>query len=172
MPILRILLPLLREEHIDADTVDGRFLEKVLFAPETKPALKEALFQKYAEMYITEKLAKNLCDLKLPMTQSIFFAAWGYLDDIERIRLMEVNADILEDDDFQNCFDDMDEPYRGFSDRSKHKVRIPKTDASIRIVQRLCEVGYLTSFEDGSISPSRRNEGDPVEIACWVKAVT
>ena len=172
MPILRILLPLLREEHIDADTVDGRFLEKVLFAPETKPALKEALFQKYAEMYITEKLAKNLCDLKLPMTQSIFFAAWGYLDDIERIRLMEVNADILEDDDFQNCFDDMDEPYRGFSDRSKHKVRIPKTDASIRIVQRLCEVGYLTSFEDESISPSRRNEGDPVEIACWVKAVT
>lgn len=172
MSILRILLPLVREEHIDANTVTKEFLEQIIFASESSPALRENLLQQRGPVHMTERLAKSLCSLQLPITKEVFFAAWNYLNYSERLDLMASYADLLESEDFERCFDDMDEPHHDFVDRTKHKVRISKTDVNEKIAQRLKDIDYITSFAD---EPNPATKDDSIEetvLVCWVKAIS
>lgn len=170
MPILRIFLPLLREEHIDENTVNGAFLEQVLFAPETTPTLRDVLVKKYVERYMTEKIAKKLCDLNLPITKGVFFAAWKFLNNTEQIVLMARYADILHDDDFEAYFAEMPEPYHDFADRSRrHTVHLSQTNDNKKIAARLKCVQYITSFEMNSVS--KRGKETSSEIICRVRGV-
>ena len=172
MSILRILLPLVREEHIDANTVTKDFLEQIIFASESSPALRGELLQQYGPVHMTERLAKSLCSLQLPMTKEVFFAAWNYLNYSERLNLMAACADLLGSEDFERCFDDMDEPHHDFVDRTKHKVRISKTDVNEKIAQRLKDIDYITSFAD---EPNPATKDDSIEetvLVCWVKAIS
>lgn len=172
MSILRILLPLVREEHIDANTVTKDFLEQIIFASESSPALRGELLQQYGIGHMTERIAKNLYSLQLPMTKEIFFAAWNYLSHSERLDLMAACADLLGSEDFERCFDDMDEPHHDFVDRTKHKVRISKTDVNEKIAQRLKDIDYITSFAD---EPNPATKDDSIEetvLVCWVKAIS
>lgn len=172
MSILRILLPLVREEHINANTVTKEFLEQIFFAPESSPALREELLQQYGIGYMTKQIAKSLYSLQLRMTKEIFFAAWNDLNHSERLDLMAAYADLLESEDFERCFDDMDEPHHDFVDRTKHKVRISKTDVNEKIAQRLKDIDYITSFAD---EPNPATKDDSIEetvLVCWVKAIS
>ena len=171
MSILRILLPLVREEHIAANTVTKDFLEQIFFAPESRPTLRGELLQKYGEKYMTERLAKSLCRLQLPITKDVFFAAWGYLDNSERVNLAAVYADILQGDDFEACFSDMGEPYYDFAPRTKRKVRIPKTEVNEKIVKRLENIDYITSLTEESIASTKQDRKEATVLVCWVKAV-
>ena len=172
MSILRILLSLVREEHINANTVTKDFLEQIFFAPESSPVLREELLQQYGIGYMTKQIAKSLYSLQLPMTKEIFFAAWNDLNHSERLDLMAAYADLLESEDFERCFDDMDEPHHDFVDRTKHKVRISKTDVNEKIAQRLKNIDYITSFAD---EPNPATKDDSIEetaLVCWVKAIS
>lgn len=171
MSILRILLPLVREEHIAANTVTKDFLEQIFFAPESRPTLRGELLQKYGEKYMTERLAKSLCRLQLPITKDVFFAAWRYLDNSERVNLAAVYADILQGDDFEACFSDMGEPYHDFAPRTKRKVRIPKTEVNEKIVKRLENIDYITSLTEESIASTKQDRKEATVLVCWVKAV-
>ena len=171
MSILRILLPQVREEHIDANTVTKDFLEQIFFAPETRSTLREELLQKYGEKYMTERLAKSLCRLQLLITKDVFFAAWRYLDNSERVNLAAVYADILQGDDFEACFSDMGEPYHDFAPRTKRKVRIPKTEVNEKIVKRLENIDYITSLTEESIVSTKQDRKEVTVLVCWVKAV-
>ena len=171
MSILRILLPQVLEEHIDANTVTEDFLEQIFFAPETRPTLREELLQKYGEKYMTERLAKSLCRLQLLITKDVFFAAWRCLDNSERVNLAAVYADILQGDDFEACFSDMGEPYHDFAPRTKRKVRIPKTEVNEKIVKRLENIDYITSLTEESIVSTKQDRKEVTVIVCWVKAV-
>lgn len=171
MSILRILLPQVLEEHIDANTVTEDFLEQIFFAPETRPTLREELLQKYGEKYMTERLAKSLCRLQLLITKDVFFAAWRCLDNSERVNLAAVYADILQGDDFEACFSDMGEPYHDFAPRTKRKVRIPKTEVNEKIVKRLENIDYITSLTEESIVSTKQDRKEVTVLVCWVKAV-
>lgn len=172
MSILRILLPLVREEHIDANTVTKDFLEQIIFASESSPALRGELLQQYGIGHMTERIAKNLYSLQLPMTKEIFFAAWNYLSHSERLDLMAACADLLGSEDFERCFDDMDEPHHDFVDRTKHKVRISKTDVNEKIVQRLKDIDYITSFADEANPATEDDSIEATVLVCWVKAIS
>ena len=172
MSILRILLPLVREEHIDANTVTKDFLEQIIFASESSPALRGELLQQYGPVHMTERLAKSLCSLQLPMTKEIFFTAWNYLNYSERLNLMAACADLLGSEDFERCFDDMDEPHHDFVDRTKHKVRISKTDVNEKIAQRLKDIDYITSFADEANPATEDDSIEATVLVCWVKAIS
>ena len=172
MSILRILLPLVREEHIDANTVTKDFLEQIIFASESSPALRGELLQQYGPVHMTERLAKSLCSLQLPMTKEVFFAAWNYLNYSERLNLMAACADLLGSEDFERCFDDMDAPHHDFVDRTKHKVRIPKTDVNEKIAQRLKDIDYITSFADEANPATEDDSIEATVLVCWVKAIS
>jgi len=171
MSILRILLPLVREEHINANTVTKDFLEQIFFAPESSPALREELLQQYGIGYMTKQIAKSLYSLQLPMTKEIFFAAWNDLNHSERLDLMAAYADLLQGDDFEACFSDMGEPYHDFAPRTKRKVRIPKTEVNEKIVKRLENIDYITSLTEESIASTKRDRKEATVLVCWVKAV-
>lgn len=172
MSILRILLPLVREEHINANTVTKDFLEQIFFAPESSPALREELLQQYGIGYMTKQIAKSLYSLQLRMTKEIFFAAWNDLNHSERLDLMAAYADLLESEDFERCFDDMDEPHHDFVDRTKHKVRISKTDVNEKIAQRLKDIDYITSFADEANPATEDDSIEETVLVCWVKAIS
>ena len=172
MSILRILLPLVREEHINANTVTKEFLEQIFFAPESSPALREELLQQYGIGYMTKQIAKSLYSLQLRMTKEIFFAAWNYLNYSERLNLMAACADLLGSEDFERCFDDMDEPHHDFVDRTKHKVRISKTDVNEKIAQRLKDIDYITSFADEANPATEDDSIEATVLVCWVKAIS
>lgn len=172
MSILRILLPLVREEHIDANTVTKDFLEQIIFASESSPALRGELLQQYGPVHMTERLAKSLCSLQLPMTKEVFFAAWNYLNYSGRLNLIAACADLLGSEDFERCFDDMDEPHHDFVDRTKHKVRISKTDVNEKIAQRLKDIDYITSFADEANPATEDDSIEATVLVCWVKAIS
>lgn len=169
--VLRLILPLVQEKHIDANMISGDFLEQMLFASETSPALKEALLHRYGEEYMTKQMAKALPGLQLQGTKAIFSAAWKHLDNTEKANLLAAYTDLLDSSDFEECFSGMGQPYHDFVPRTRHKVRIPKTDTNEKIVKRLEDIDYITSLTEEAIVSTKQDRGEETALVCWVKAV-
>ena len=169
--VLRLILPLVQEKHIDANMISGDFLEQMLFASETSPALKEALLHRYGAEYMTKQMAKALPGLQLQGTKAIFSAAWKHLDNTEKANLLAAYTDLLDSSDFEECFSGMGQPYHDFVPRTRHKVRIPKTDTNEKIVKRLEDIDYITSLTEEAIVSTKQDRGEETALVCWVKAV-
>ena len=61
------------------------------------------------------------------------------------------HLDLLNTDKFESCFSELGGQYTEFSDRScRHEVSITDCDENWRQVQRLSDVGYITSFQKKS----------------------
>lgn len=169
--VLRLILPLVQEKHIDANMISGDFLEQMLFASETSSALKEVLLHRYGAEYMTNRMAKALPGLQLQGTKAIFSAAWKHLDNTEKADLLAAYTDLLDSSDFEECFSGMGQPYHNFVPRTRHKVRIPKTDTNEKIVKRLEDIDYITSLTEEAIVSTKQDRGEETALVCWVKSV-
>lgn len=170
--VLRLILPLVQEKHIDANMISGDFLEQMLFASETSSALKEVLLHRYGAEYMTNQMAKALPGLQLQGTKAIFSAAWKHLDNTEKADLLAAYTDLLDSSDFEECFSGMGQPYHDFVPRTRHKVRIPKTDTNEKIVKRLEDIDYITSLTEEAIVSTKQDRGEATVLVCWVKAIS
>ena len=84
---------------------------------------------------------------------------------------MAAYTDLLDSSDFEECFSGMGQPYHDFVPRTRHKVRIPKTDTNEKIVKRLEDIDYITSLTEEAIVSTKQDRGEETALVCWVKAV-
>lgn len=85
------------------------------------------------------------------------------------------HMDILKAADFEECFASLGADYQGLTDRSRrHNVGIPDSEEHRKLVKRLQQVDYITSFDvGGSIKrydSSMQKMVDVPTILCRVKA--
>lgn len=124
---------------------------------------------------MTNRIAENLKAMGLTVNLEFFNAAWEYVDEYDKQKLMLEHLELLNSDDLHSCFTDLGKFYSDFLDRSKrHDVRLSNTSENQRLAERLEEVEYITSHqlnEKKEYDSVTETETIRTTILCRVKAV-
>jgi len=85
------------------------------------------------------------------------------------------NLEILDADKFENCFSELNYPYKMFAQRkTRHEVDLKKTEANLLLAHRLEKVDYITSFKyktRKNFEPATGQTQYYEVISCKVKAI-
>lgn len=149
-------------------------LEELLFEPDIQSDIREELFTNYAASYMTEKIAENMNSAGFSITKEIFDKAWNTLNsDVAKENLMYHNLTLLNSDDMEHCFSEL-EDYSNLVDRSSRRlVELDVTANNEKLVQHLKYIGYITSGEckEKDVYDKATKEKRKIKIIrCWIKA--
>ena len=151
-------------------------LETLLLSADLDSSNAEVLLDVFGENYMTTRIAQYLLQIDVNISISVFNTAWTYLltDEIKN-RLMLKYCSILNAPDFEECFSELSKIYPKFGDRSKrHNAEMANTNENKKLVDRLKEVGYITSYteqEKDDFDPVKGTGGKKNIISCWIKMV-
>lgn len=155
--------------------IDSTLLETLVFDQRFDRSNAQHLIDDYGTEYMTTKIARNLNVLRINLNINLFDAAWNLLDIKEKERLMLDHLDLLNADKFENCFFALGGQYTDLSDRSRrHEVSLTDCNENWRLVQRLSDVDYITSFQKKSskeFDPVKSDDKIISRIVCRIKAV-
>lgn len=160
----------------DQIDMNSTLLETLVFDQRFERSNAQQLIDDYGTEYMTTKIARNLSTLRITLNMNLFDAAWALLDINEKERLMLEHLDLLNADKFEICFSELGGQYAELSDRSRrHEVSLTDSQDNLKLVHRLDETEYITSFQMKSIK-----EFDPVKsgdkiinkIVCRIKAIS
>lgn len=160
----------------DQIDMNSTLLETLVFDQRFERSNAQQLIDDYGTEYMTTKMARNLSTLRITLNMNLFDAAWALLDINEKERLMLEYLDLLNADKFEICFSELGGQYAELSDRSRrHEVSLTDSQDNLKLVHRLDETEYITSFQMKSIK-----EFDPVKsgdkiinkIVCRIKAIS
>ena len=130
----------------------------------------QCLVDEYGARYMTIKMAKSLKSMGIKLNINLFNTAWELLDSKGKENLMLENLNLLDANMFENCFSELEEPYRGLSYRSKrHTVFLPDNQKNRKLAQRLYDIEYITSFQK---KPVKTLKSIKSEIVCRVKVAS
>lgn len=138
-------------------------------------SFKETIIKYHGAKLMSYTVAELVCDPNLSITKDVFDAAWDILDVSKKKALMLAHAYILKAKDFETYFAKPGNPYLDFTDRSRrHNVTIPDDVGHRKLVERLQQVGYITSYEhiesDKEFDKKLRKMVTHPMILCRVKA--
>ena len=158
-----------------AITLKAEVFETLVLSEHTNAIFKENVMRLYGTSLMSEKIAEYICLSKLSINKEVFDAAWKVLDESKKKELMFIHLDLLKADDFEKCFAELGTPYQDLKERSRrHNVTIPESDEHIKLVKRLQQVNYITSYEcNGSVleyDEQTKKVVRPPAILCRVKA--
>lgn len=151
-------------------------LETLLLSSVLDSSNAEVLLNVFGENYMTTHIAQYLLQIDVKISISVFNTAWTYLltDEIKN-KLMLKYCFILNAPDFEECFSELSKIYPKFGDRSKrHNAEMANTNENKKLVDRLKEVGYITSYteqEKDDFDPVKGTGGKKNIISCWIKMV-
>lgn len=156
-------------------TLKAEVFEPLVLSDNTDTIFKEKVMSLYGTTLMSGKIAEYICLSKLAISKEVFDAAWTVLDECKKKELMFIHLDILNANDFEKCFAELGAPYQDLKDRSRrHNETLPESEEHKRLVKRLQQVNYITSYECGGyITEYDRDERKMVErpsILCRVKA--
>lgn len=133
---------------IDTIQIDSTLLENLLFSNKIEAKTTQTLLDTFSTRYMTNKIARNLKAIGVTINLKIFNAAWEYLDEFDKQKLMLEHLELLDSDALHSCFTDLEKCYSDFLDRSKRRVvKLTNTSENQRLVERLKEVEYITSYQ-------------------------
>ena len=159
----------------DQIDIDSTLLETLVFDQRFDRSNAQHLIDYYGTEYMTTKIARNLNVLRINLNINLFDAAWSLLDIKEKERLMLDHLDLLNADKFENCFSALGGQYTDLSDRSRrHEVSLTDCNENWRLVQRLSDVDYITSFQKKSSKKFDPVKSDDIiipKIVCRIKVV-
>lgn len=155
--------------------MEKSLLEKLILSPLLHLDTAEKLLKTYGKIYMTSTVAEKLLDLNVSIDMMLFDTAWKYLDEKGKNKLMLKSLSILDADRFEICFLDLSKLYPKFCDRSKkHNAELVNTDENRKLVRRLKEVSYITSFTvqvKEIYDPVTETNQKREVITCWIKMV-
>lgn len=159
----------------DQIDINSPLLESLIFDQRFDRANAQQLIDEYGSEYMTTKIARNINALRINLNSNLFDVAWKLLDIKEKERLMLDHLDLLNADKFESCFSELGGQYTELSDRSRrHEVSLTDCNENWRLVQRLSDVDYLTSFQKKSskvYDPVKSDDKIISRIVCRIKAV-
>lgn len=109
---------------------------------------KETLFDLFAEAFMAEDIVYYIIENQIELSKACFELAWKYAEQKQKEQLLFNNIKLLNNDDLEKYFSDLDIQYQEFSDRSRqHQVRLPVTEDSLKLAKHLEKTGYITSYK-------------------------
>ena len=162
--------------NIDNIQMDSSLLESLFFSNKIELNTAQKLLDYFGNQYMTNGIAKKLIQMGLIIDLQIFNTAWEHLNVIEKQEFLFEHLELLDSDALHFCFIGLEKRYSDFLDRSKrHVVELADTPENQRLVERLKDVKYITSYQ-----LNEKKEYDHVSkceiirkvILCRVKAIT
>ena len=163
-------------EVMEKISMEETLLETLLLSPVLDFSNAEVLLDAFGENCMTTHIAQHLLQIHVKISISVFYTAWTYLltDEIKN-SLMLKYCSILNAPDFEYCFSKLSNIYPKFGDRSKrHNAEMANTNENKKLIERLKEVGYITSYteqEKDDFDPVKGTRGKKQIISCWIKMV-
>lgn len=155
--------------------MNSTLLETLVFDQRFNRSNAQQLIDDYGVKYMTAKIARNINVLRITIDINLFDIAWRLLDTKGKERLMLEHLDLLNADKLESCFSELGGQYSKLSDRShRHEVRLADSRDNLKLVHRLDEIGYITSFQKKSsieFDPSKSDDKTINKIVCRIKAV-
>lgn len=159
----------------DQIDMDSTLLETLVFDQRFERSNVQRLIDDYGVKYMTTKIARNINALRITLDISLFDIAWGLLEIKEKERLMLEHLDLLNADKLESCFSELGGQYSELSDRSRrHEVSLTDSQENLKLVHRLDETEYITSYQMKSIKefdPVKSEDKTINKIICRIKAV-
>lgn len=155
--------------------MDSDLLENLLFSNKIEAKTTQILLDTSSTQHMNNRIAGNLKVMGLTINLEIFNAAWEYLDEFDKQKLMLEHLELLNSDALHSCFTDLEKWYSDFLDRSKRRVvKLRNTSENQRLAERLKEVEYITSYqfsEEKEYDFITETERIRTVILCRVKAI-
>lgn len=155
--------------------MDSTLLETLVFDQRFERANVQQLIDDYGAEYMTTKIARNINVLRITLDINLFDIAWSLLEIREKERLMLEHLDLLDADKLESCFSELGGQYSELSDRSRrHEVSLTDSQDNLKLIHRLDETEYITSFQMKSIKefdPVKSEDKTINKIICRIKAV-
>lgn len=161
---------------MDDITMDNDLLYNLVNSPKISHNMKQELISKYAYDFMSKSLAQIIVGNDYGIDKDIFFKTWEELDENNQNKLLLNNYKLLECDDLERCFKELNRIYEDFGDRTRrHDVKMRYSIENEKLAEYLEKKEYITSF---SIQDSHNKSGvrnllkDKIEtriIVCKVK---
>lgn len=158
----------------DQIDMDSTLLETLVFDQRFERSNVQQLIDDYGVEYMTTKIARNINALRITLDICLFDIAWGLLEIKEKECLMLKHLDLLDANKLESCFSELGGQYSELSDRSRrHKVSLTDSQENLKLVHRLDETEYITSYQMKSIKefdPIKSDDKTINKIVCRIKA--
>lgn len=152
-------------ENINTLDIDSTLLNEVLMDKEITIVNKEEFIEAFGVAHMNSETVKSINKLGLKITKEIFEAAWSYATKDDRIKLFFANLSLFTADDFEKYFSEIGNEYAALCDRTRrYKPVISWSENNSNLVERLKEVGYITSYNVEKKANSKEKQ-----IRCVIK---
>ena len=156
-------------EKID---MDSNLLKLLIFNNNFARSNVQYLMEVFGTEHMTREIAIKLNSIGITVNVELFDAAWKLLNNKEKEALMLSNLELLNAEKFEFCFSELGEEYKELSDRSRrHEVGLSDNHKNWSLVQRLKDVGYITSFQQKTYKDINKPKSNKTisKIVCRIK---
>lgn len=145
--------------------IDSALLNEILIYTNITISNKEWFLEVFGVTYMTSEIVMSINELKLKITKETFDVAWKVANHDDRLKLFFDHLSLFTDDDFERYFSEIGGEYATLSDRTKrYKPVISWSENNSNLVERLKEVGYITSYNVEKKANSKEKQ-----IRCVIK---
>lgn len=159
-------------EVMDDIELTEAIFEALIMSEDMNATIKASVVKQDGAGLMTEAAAEYLSRQDIDFDQSVFYAIWEKIDDARKQEFLFEHIGILDADDFDRYFVELGDPYDKLKRTpSRHDEFLPDTPQNRKLVERLQDIQYLTSYEyeiQTQHSTKRTEKKIPV-IRCRVK---
>lgn len=160
---------LLNQDEVIKNTdnldIDSTLLNEILISTDINISNKEKILEAFGVMYMTSEIVMSINELKLKITKETFEVAWKVANHDDGLKLFFDHLSLFTADDFERYFSEIGGEYATLSDRTKrYKPVISWSENNSNLVERLKEVGYITSYNVEKKANSKEKQ-----IRCVIK---
>lgn len=145
--------------------IDSALLNEILIFTNITISNKEWFLEVFGVTYMTSEIVMSINELKLKITKETFDVAWKVANHDDRLKLFFDHLSLFTADDFERYFSEIGGEYATLSDRTKrYQPVISCSENNLNLVERLKEVGYITSYNVEKKANSKEKQ-----IRCVIK---
>ena len=144
--------------ELDSVAMDQNLFQELLLDPRLESQYRQTLFDSYYQKYLNTQIADKVDEMGISVNHDEFEEVWQLLSGGERENFLLSHLEILNGDDFEKCFANMEPPFNLLSNRTqRNQVTVPWKDGIKQLLDRLKAVNYITSYTERAAA--QQNDG-------------
>lgn len=145
--------------------INSALLNEILISTNITISNKEWFLEVFGVTYMTAEIVMSINELKLKITKETFEVAWEVANHDDGVKLFFDHLSLFTADDFERYFSEIGGEYATLSDRTKrYQPVISCSENNLNLVERLKEVGYITSY-----NVEKKANSKDKQIRCVIK---